>query len=231
MSLRVAPLSGVGRGCRQAYAPRASWRRLLQVEQFGPWTVHAASLPGAAERWCVLPDVRVGARRLLVAAVFDGGAGGREATAAGAAALGAALEDGMDDVLAAVNPAVQATRGTSTAVIAAIDPAGADGGLACVGGSSAYTLHGERLHRLTPPEGTPGRLGNAVLSGATLPLSLGRQPLLLCTQGIDRSVAPDVLEDLLRAPAGVRGAEFELLFDEVRSRDVVGATAVLVTRD
>ncbi len=190
------------------------------------------------DAWRVLPDAHVGARRLMVAAVFDGVDGmpnGGKAARAAAAALEDALAEGMDGVLGRLDAVAQDAGGASTAVVVALDPTGADGGLACVGDSSAYVLSGDRLRRITPRDvsglALADHLGHGGVEGHVLPLALGKAPLLLCTDGVDGVVGAQELEDLLRAPAGIRDVAFEMLFEQVLARGAPdNATAILVSR-
>jgi len=230
-----------GRANARRAGPRSLADRFQEVA-CGPWTVHVGAMQGRRPRmedaWRVLPKTRVGHRDLTVLGVFDGvggSPGGAEAAQAAAKTLEQAAVEGMDDLLGSLNAAATQAGGATTAVVVALDPMGHDGGIACVGDSSAYTLRRERLHRLTPRDAA-GRhlltdhLGHPGMHGHLFPFAIGREPLLLCTDGVDGVLRPTDLEDLLRAPDGALGAAFELLFDAIEERGAPdNATAILAT--
>lgn len=183
----------------------------------GDWLVVVRSVVGRVRRrledaWRILPDGRLGDRRVHAFAIFDGLGGmprGQEGAWAAADALDRTLEasGSPDALLERLNEPVVATGGNTTADVALFfaDESPGDGVLLAIGDSSAYDLWEGGPRRLAPHDATGPTsltdfLGLSSIGGHTVGLHVpAGGNLVLCTDGVDGVVGERRLLPLLEA--------------------------------
>lgn len=220
---------------------------LLQSHRGQGWAAAAGAHIGLGrehmeDAFEVLLERPVGPTRVTAAAVFDGVGGlplGSQAATAAARALGPALAGSPRELLDTLNRAARGTGGLTTAVVAVAREDGPPGEvhLAWVGDSSAWALDAAgRARLLVPPHadsaGLTDWLGRAGPAGEVVAWRLAPgASILLCTDGVDRVVAPAAIAAALRAPPPeLRGAVERLLREVLDAGAPDNAAAVLLHR-
>lgn len=177
------------------------------------WAIQAAAAKGATrstmqDAIALEVAVEAGRGRFEAIGVFDGVGGmprGAEAASAAAAGLRQALSgtSSPQAALESLQEPVRRTRGATTAVIAVLGAGGAVE-VAWCGDSSAYALDpGGALQALSRPDAQGGYLTQCLGLPGMRPhaVSLTLRPgdaVLLCSDGVDGVVPPEVLRDALQ---------------------------------
>lgn len=188
-----------------------------ETHEAGDWLVVVRSIVGKVRKrledaWRIVPDGRLGDRRVHAFAVFDGLGGmprGQEGAWAAADALPQTLErtGSPDGLLDGLNQHVVDTGGNTTADIALFfaDESPGDGVLLAIGDSSAYDLWEGQPRRLAPHDATGPTsltdfLGLRTIDGHTIGLHVPPGGnLVLCTDGVDGVIGERRLLPLLDA--------------------------------
>lgn len=204
-------------------------------ERVGPWHLWMRSELGLVRQrvedaWVILPEVPWRGAPGGAWGIFDGLGGlphGAEAAWAAADNLRTVLAKakGPDEVLAALNPHVLATRGATTAVILWAPLRAEDPRLSLfsVGDSAAYEIHPSGSVRLLNEKDAATHnvvtdfLGNLSLEGHYYEFEPERAAtLLLCSDGVDGVIAIEALQALGRAtnPSAALDGLYDDIFDQ-----------------